>query len=147
MGIEQHIERLKKDETKAQGELGRIHRLRQTFPDLEADTDRWGRVRYMAKSANARVDHVMIHRNCGCCPDSPIHARPYLKFEGEEIYSNPCSAMVGRPSIWGYGFEEDPHWRKAYEDAGINPQILAEIQRYVDSRKEDDEDEDEEGDV
>lgn len=143
MGIKSHVEKLQKDSEKAQAELGRIERLRRAFPDLETDTDRWGRVRYMARSANARVDQVLFHRNCGCCSDSPLHARPYLEFEGETIHSNPCNVMVGRPRFWGGGFQEGAGWRQTYEDAGVNPRIVEKIQRHVDAlaAAEDEEDE------
>lgn len=144
MTILNHIEKLQKESAKAQAELGHIERLRREFPDLETDRDRWGRVRYMAKSANAKVDQVLFHLNCGCCADSPLHARPYLKFEGETIYSNPCNVMVGSPHAWGNGFSEGKGWRKTYEDAGINPKVLEMIQRHVDALANEDEDEEDE---
>lgn len=148
MSIGSHIERLQRESEKARAELGRIERLRREFPDLETDTDRWGRVRYMARSANARVDRVLFHRNCGCCPDSPLHARPYLDFEGETIHSNPCDVMVGNPCSWGGGFQERTGWRKTYEDAGVSFRVVEEIQRHVEylaaaeGEGEDEEDED-----
>ena len=149
MGIDQHMETLRKGQTKAQRELETIAALREEFPDLETDRDRWGRVRYMAKSANARVTDVMIHRNCGCCADSPLHARPYLKLNnGTYIYSNPCDVMVGEPYSWGDGFREYDGWKKTYTEAGINPEVIEQIERHIGylSRDDDDDDDDDEED-
>lgn len=140
------IEQLRKEQAKAQSELTFIEELRQEFPDLESHRDRWGRIRYMAKSANARVTEVMFHRNCGCCPDSPLHARPYLKLgNGTLVYSNPCDAMIGEPYAWGDGFKEYEGWRAKYVGAGVNPQIIGHIERhisYLSEVEEDDDDED-----
>lgn len=143
MAIERHIEKLQKEAAGARAELGRIARLRREFPDLETDTDRWGHIRYMARSANSRVDQVLFHRNCGCCADTPLHARPYLEFEGFKIYSNPCNVMVGSHSEWGDGFKENDHWRAAYEEAGVNPAVIESIRRHIEYLAHDDEDENE----
>lgn len=145
MTMQQHIDKLQKEAQKARQEVHQIEELRKEFPDLETDRDRWGRIRYMAKSANARVNEVLIHRNCGCCADSPLHARPYLKLDnGIEIYSNPCNMMVGEPYAYGSGFREYDGWRKKYEEAGINPQVIERIQSHIEylSAEDDDEDED-----
>lgn len=143
MSIERHMEKLRKDESKAQSELDFIAELRQEFPDLETTTDRWGRVRYMAKSANARVNEVFIHRNCGCCSDSPVHARPFLQLNnGTHIYSNPCNVMIGEPYAYGDGFREYDGWEEKYTEAGVNPKVIEEIKRYI-TTQEDDEDEEE----
>lgn len=142
--LNDYIEGLKKEQAKTQRELSSIEELRMEFPDLEVDTDRWGRKRYMAKSANQRVTEVMFHRNCGCCTDSPVHARPYLKLSnGTYVYSSPCNVMVGEPLSWGNGFKEYDGWRKAYEEAGINPAIVEQIQNYVDQHMEEDDEGDE----
>jgi len=107
MALADHIKRLEKEQAKAQKELDAIVKLREEFPDLEIDVDRWRHTRYMAKSANVRVTHVLFHRNCGCCADSPVHARPYLEFEdGTHVYSNPCDVMIGEPHVWSDGFRE-----------------------------------------
>lgn len=140
MSIADHIERLQKEHSKAQKELDFIEELRREFPDLETTTDRWGHVRYMAKSANARVNDVMIHRNCGCCADSPYHARPYLKLNnGTYIYSNPCDSMIGEPNLWGNGFVESYGWKRRYTEAGINPEVIQQIERFIECEKDDDE--------
>jgi hypothetical protein len=143
MGIANHIEELHKEQNKAQRELDAISALCEEFPDLETDRDRWGRIRYMAKSANARVTDVLFHRNCGCCADSPIHARPYLKLaNGTYIYSNPCNVMIGSPYERGNGFQEYKGWRKTYEDAGVNPAMIEKIQRHIEYQSEEDDDDD-----
>jgi hypothetical protein len=145
MGITNHIDQLKKEQTKAQRELDFITELRQEFPDLEAHTDRWRRVRYMAKSANARVNEVMFHRNCGCCADSPVHARPYIKLSnGTYVYSNPCDVMIGEPYSWGDGFREYEGWEEKYVEAEINPAAIETIRQYVarESEMEDEDDDD-----
>jgi hypothetical protein len=138
--MEQHIEQLKKEQTKAQHELDTIEKLKAEFPDLEVDTDRWGCKRYMAKSANARVTDVVFHRNCGCCSDSPVHARPYLKLEdGTTIYSNPCNVMIGEPT-WGGGFWEYEDWEKRYWEAALSLEAVKTIRRYIDRETEEEDD-------
>lgn len=147
MGMEQHIEKIQKERSKAQQELGAIVELQREFPDLEVDTDRWGRTRYMARSANPRVNEVVFHRNCGCCADSPVHARPCLKLNnGTYIYSNPCNVKIGEPYTWSDGFREYEGWRKTYEEAEVNPAVVEEIQRYIDSLSAEDEEEDDDDD-
>lgn len=144
MSIANHIERLQKEHSKAQKELEFIEELRREFPDLEIDRDRWGRVRYMAKSANARVTDVMFHRNCGCCADTPLHARPYLKLDnGTYIYSNPCNVMVGEYTYSG-SLREYYGWKASYVKAGINPEIIAQIERHIGYLSEEEEDDDDE---
>ena len=141
MSIDQHMENLRKKENKAQAELDFIAELRQEFPDLETTTDRWGKVRYMAKSVNARVNEVLIHSNCGCCPDSPVHARPYLKLNnGTYIYSNPCNVMIGNPYAYGGGFREYENWEEKYVEVGVNPQVIEEIKHYIERRIEEEDD-------
>jgi hypothetical protein len=143
MPIANHIENLQKEQTKAQRELETITALREEFPDLEIDKDRWGRTRYMAKSANARVTNVLFHRNCGCCGDSPLHARPYIKLNnGTEIYSDPCNVMIGSPNDYGSGFYENDHWEQTYTEAGINPAILERIRYHIECLSEDDDEDD-----
>lgn len=140
MSMERHIEQLQKEQSKAQKELDTIEKLKSEFPDLEVDTDRWGHKRYMAKSANTRVTDVLFHRNCGCCSDSPVHARPYLKLEdGTTIYSNPCNVWIGEPT-WGGGFREYPDWEKRFWEAGISLDAVKSIRRYIECLTEDDED-------
>jgi len=140
MGMERHIEQLERGRTEAQRELDAIEKLRAEFPDLEVSTDRWGRKRYMAASANPRVNEVLFHRNCGCCADSPLHARPYLRLDdGTEIYSNPCNVMVGEPYAWSDGFREYDGWREKYESAGVNPRIIERIQQHIDHLSGEDE--------
>jgi len=144
MTISTHMDSLRKEQDKAQKELNFIAELRQEFPDLETDKDRWGRVRYMAKSANPRVNEVLFHRNCGCCGDSPMHARPYLKLSnGTEIYSNPCNVMVGEPYAYGDGFREYDGWKDKYVEADINAAVITRIEQHLAYlSKEDEEDED-----
>jgi len=143
MGIANHIEQLQKEQSKAQKELEAIEKLKVEFPDLEVDTDRWGHKRYMAKSANARVTDVMFHRNCGCCSDTPIHARPYLKLEdGTTIYSNPCNVWIGE-ATWSGGIRESPAWERKYWEAGVNLDAIKIIRRHIEALNEDEEDEDE----
>ena len=141
MALADRIKELEKEQAKVQKELDAIARLREEFPDLETDRDRWGRIRYMAKSANARVTDVLFHRNCGCCSDSPVHARPYLTLEdGTEIYSNPCNVMIGEPHTWDDGFREYENWEKTYVEAGIKWEVIKTIRRYIErqAREEND---------
>lgn len=135
--IDDHIKRLESEATKARDELAKITRLREEFPDLETHVDRWKTVRYMATSANARVDEVEFRNSCGCCPDTPVLALPYLEFEGVRIYSNPCYLYVGERS-YDYSVVPKLRWKKQYEDAGISYHIIAKIKQLLGARGEED---------
>lgn len=137
--LEKEISHLRQQNEKAQKELELIETLRLRFPDLEIDRDRWGRARYMAASANALVNQVEFHYNCGCCEDSPLHARPYMELpEGIRIYSNPCGEWIGERKMFG-GFLGYTKWRRIYEEAGVNAGIIEKIQEHIDSLSEEEE--------
>lgn len=147
MSIKQHIEKLQKTQLSAANELTAVERLRIEFPDLETHEDRWATVRYMAKSANARVDNVDFRYNCGCCADSPLQAMPYLEFNGLRVYSNPFYLFVGEKTYDGY-VQENHKWEKPFEDAGVPASVIDKIRQHLASlaRDEDDDGADEDDD-
>lgn len=140
--IDDHIKRLETEAKKAQDELAKINHLRAEFPDLQTHVDRWKNVRYMAESANARVFQVEFRNSCGCCRDTPVIALPYLEFEGQRVYSNPCYLYVGERT-YNYEVQAKTGWKKQYEDAGISHHAIAKIKSFLEAeapRNEEDED-------
>lgn len=139
--IDNHITRLESEAKKAQDELAKIRRLREEFPDLDSHTDRWKNIRYMAKSANAMVDQIEIRRSCGCCPDTPIIAMPYLEFEGMRLYSDPHYIYIGHQT-YNYDVQEEAGWKRQYEQAGISYHVIKKVKEYLKANAPKPEDED-----
>ena len=104
---------------KLEAEAAQLKKLKAKFPDLTENRDRWGRVRLSAKSANALTTDIYTHHSCGCCNDAPFLARPYLKYEGAEIYSEPASVCIGEKSTSFYGDYWDDDWREKLSAIGI----------------------------
>lgn len=119
--MEKKIEKLRKEADKLQA-------LKNMFPDLSEERDRWGRVRLSAKSANGKTTDIHTHHTCGCCNDAPFIARPYLKFEGEDIYSSPPSVCIGEKSTSYYGEVWDENWRDKLRAIGIPEATIDKLQ-------------------
>lgn len=119
---------------KLEEEASKLRKLKEAFPDLEENRDRWKRVRLSAKSANSKTTHIDTHHSCGCCDDAPFLARPYLIYEGEKIYSNPASVCIGEKSTSYYGDIWDEDWQKRLLDIGT-PQET--VNKLVPSYKKD----------
>jgi hypothetical protein len=130
MAIDSHLKELQKQATEATAEIAKIERLKAEFPDLDSRTDRWGKVRYMASSANAMVNKVEFRRSCGCCQDAALLAMPYVEFEGFRIYSNPHDIIVGQHDDISGVFAQ-AGWKKQYEQAGISHHVITEIKRHL----------------
>jgi hypothetical protein len=138
--INDRINKLEAEKKQAAAELAKITRLKEEFPDLETHTDRWKNVRYMASSANARVFQVEFRNSCGCCRDTPVIALPYLEFEGQRIYSNPCYLYVGSRT-YDYDVQANAGWKKPYEEAGISHHAIAKIKNFLEASAARDEEE------
>jgi hypothetical protein len=130
MALETHQKQLEADLAKAQAEIAKITRLKEEFPDLESQQDRWKTVRYMAASANPRVDQVEFRRSCGCCQDAGVLGMPYVEFEGTRVYSNPHYLFIGE-GAWNGGVIEQHGWRKVFETAGVSYHALDRIKEYL----------------
>lgn len=103
------------------------------FPDLRVDTDRWGRVRYYAKSANPRVTDCTFSHSCGCCDDALLLAHPFLVFSGLPIYSDPPFFTIGER--YEDGDRMDLGCFNKLKEVGI-PEILADkFQEYYNAHQ------------
>ena len=52
--------------------LDKLIKIRNEFPDLEYNIDRWKKLRLCSPSVNKIAKNVDIHHGCRCCSDSPL---------------------------------------------------------------------------
>lgn len=75
--VDNRLLELNKISEDALAEVRRIECFRMLHPDLKTQVDRWGRRYYVAASAIPKCTKMEMHRNCGCCNDSPWEASFY----------------------------------------------------------------------
>ena len=113
-----------------QKEADRLVALREEFPDLRIVTDRWRRERYVSKSVNARATEVNFKHNCGCCPDSPLEARPYIETMGIQVFSDPDRYCVADR----YDYSDDvayPGWKDSFRANNISQQAIDKVENHL----------------
>lgn len=127
----QASEWISKQEKEAEVQLSNVDAMRKAlekFPDLEVFTDRWGKQRWGAKSANPHVTDYEYGHTCGCCSDTGILIRPYLECGGQRIYSNPSSFDIGEGR-----YSDSRHFRFNYDEqfikVGVNPELVKNLLR------------------
>lgn len=113
-----------------QKEADRLVALREEFPDLKIDTDRWRRERYVSKSVNARATEVDFRHNCGCCPDSPLEARPYIETMGVQIFSDPDRYWIGERYDYSYD-TATPGWKDSFHANNISQQAIDKVESHL----------------
>jgi len=124
---------------KANAEKALLEALTKEFPDLKIHTNRWGRKRYSAKSANSRVDQYDSGFNCGCCEDSPLEIWPYLETMGTKIHSDPTGIMVA-DRYDSYDGEEYRKlsayagWKDRFVGNGISEKVINAVEEELRSR-------------
>jgi len=121
----------------AEKKLIQVKHLLESFPDLEIQTDRWDRERYSSAKVNSLADHVDMRHNCGCCADSPLEARPYIRFEDDQlIFSNPDFFFVGEKNV-SHGFDDPTEgWEAHMRAAGISEAAIVLVHEYFKSQIE-----------
>lgn len=119
--------------------------LLREFPDLKISTDRWRRQRYTSRTVNNRATHVDFRHNCGCCPDSPLEARPYIETMGVQVFAQPDRYWVGER--YDCYEVEEPNWERTMRKQEISEVAIASVRSYLEARKpppyDDDDDDDE----
>jgi hypothetical protein len=118
----------------AQAEFARIERLSAKYPQLAQHTGRWDKRMLCAPEVNGLVDKFEWRHNCGCCADSPLEVWPYLEDGGARVYSKPASFVVGER--FGEGDRSHFGWDKALRKVGIRQELIAEIARFLEGRRE-----------
>jgi hypothetical protein len=112
-----------------QEEADRLVALREEFPDLRIVTDRWQRERYVSKTVNARATEVDFRHNCGCCPDSPLEARPYIETMGTTVFADPDKYWVAQQC--DYSDMADPGWKDAFYANNISQQAIDKVESHL----------------
>lgn len=122
----------------------RLVALKSIYPDLKRQEGRWGKKVYASATANASVDSVDLRHNCGCCPDSPLEAWPYLETEYGRVYSLPAMFVVGE-ATYCQGDVPRSGWKERLLENNIAPEAIKiinahfekERQEYIDNLQED----------
>lgn len=140
--VQKKLEEL--EQKKAEAKL--VEALLVEFPDLKITTDRWKRQRYSSASVNARATSVDFRHNCGCCPDSPLEARPYIEALGVQIFANPDRYCVAEK--YNVYEVELPGWEADMRKEGVSDAAIEQVRSYLVAcqpppYQDDDEDEDE----
>jgi hypothetical protein len=127
--------------TNSASELDALGRVEQRFPDLGLHVDRWRRERYMSPSANAICTSVDVGHSCGCCPDSPLEAWPFVVVEGLRVYASGIPYTVGE-GHWNGGDVSDRGWQERLRKDGIPEAVVGVVaSHFADNPPEPDEDE------
>jgi hypothetical protein len=133
------IAELKKDLDLRQAELNRLTKLKEKYPDLTQNINRWKTVRWCSKSFNGLVNDYEYRHNCGCCNDSPLEIWPYLETENGRVYSDPACFRVGQLDWHGHD-QFYPNWQKSMIDAGIATSVIERLAKLDIPREDVDED-------
>lgn|GEM_PF-2158348 len=130
--MEEHLASLKAEATKRLTEHERLHRLRQEFPDLTFQRDRWGTIRYKSATVNSQCNKFEWRRTCGCCSDAGILAMPYVETTLGRIYSDPFYMEVGEGRTYSY-MHEFHGWQDRYRKIDIPEDLIQQIKSLLDS--------------
>lgn len=115
-------------------------KLFMTFEDLDVVNSNpnfptYGKSWYTSKFVNEETDidkiHLTISRGCGCCPDSPYYATPYVTIEGINLYGTPIRCPMGAGLSNGSGIEPDDNRFKRFVDYGYSDTIVEKIEKYL----------------
>jgi hypothetical protein len=110
-------------------------KAKRLFSDVEITKDRWNTERLYSVKANPKTNKVEISHGCGCCSDAALYARPYLKVEGVEVYSDPPSFTIGYGNSYGYGEEESDGWEEKMRESNISEEVIRQCREYLDDNK------------
>lgn len=120
---------------KFEKELSELKRAKDLFLDIEIERDRWSTERLSSESVNEKADRVYFHHSCGCCADSPLLARPYIKVDGINIYSKPASFYIGHLNEYGYGEIESEGWEDRMRESNISEEAIRKTRQYLDENQ------------
>ena len=144
MNIDEEIKAKKLKIAKELEELEIMKKIQEKFPDVEVQTARWGRKRYVSPSVNTLADMVEIAHNCGCCDDSPIELSAYLEIDGITIFAKPAFIYIGQKNKYGYGESPDINWKEILQKHKLSHLVIQKVQDYFDENSETYDDEDNE---
>lgn len=124
-------------------ELNKLLVLKEQYPDLDEQSNRWNNTFYTSSHINKIANEVEFKYSCGCCNDAPLLAYFYTVVDDIRIYSSPFCIAVAEQNINGYGDFPYDNWRELLEDYNINPNLFEKVQLYLDNHPPVDYDEDE----
>lgn len=140
--IDEHLVSLEKQKNEVEEKIRIVTWLRQSFPDLDYEIDRWKNLRYTSASVLSKAEKVAIRHSCGCCSDSPLLARPYVEvrvptdpedMQPIKVYSSPSSFMIGERAYIGEC--PMPGWRSNLLEKGVNEAVINQIELYFEANK------------
>jgi hypothetical protein len=110
-------------------ELERVEKLTTMYPDLSRREGRWKRVVLCSRLVNDQATDVFLRFNCGCCPDSPLEAWPYVKTEHGDVYSDPPYFMVGERH-WISGSTPLENWEASLRRESIAETVITRLREH-----------------
>lgn len=108
--------------------------LLENFPDLELHSLRWS-TQYSSKSINKIVTEFYKKNSCGCCLDSVIKIRPYIKYKNVYIFTNPVEFDIGENSEYN-GPNYLDNWKDKFIETEINPILINKVEQYILQQKD-----------
>lgn len=134
------IEKMEEEVQKQQNKIKQLKTIKEKYPSLKEDKDRWGNIRYYSKEINTEVDNLFIYHGCGCCIDSGVIARPFKEIDNIKIFSDTPGFFVGEGSAIG----DVPYtnWENKLIESNIPQSIIQRIKEHFKEQEELYEDED-----
>lgn len=111
-------------------EADALEKIQQQFPGLSDYEDRWGNKYLKSKCVNSIVNEVWFNHNCGCCPDSPLQAWPYIEVFGRKVHSDPACFIIGERNQFGVGDKEYSGWEEKLRKEGIGEAVISIVREY-----------------
>ena len=116
--------------------LHKLNSLKKSYPDLVRNEYRWGKECFSSKSINDKVTSFEWRNNCSCCPDSAVELFPYLTVGDFKIYCEPACYRVGHQNF-GNGINPFPDWKTKMHAAGLNSNLIQQVQGFLDKHTPD----------
>lgn len=118
----EYKEELEKQKKEIENKLSLFER----FPDLHEYRGRWNNY-LCSKKVNEIANEVEFRHSCGCCPDAVLYAMPYIKIEGNKIYSDPAQIGIGEKQHLG---EKAWHsWKDKIKEQGCSEEVIKKIEK------------------
>lgn len=108
-------------------------KILEVYPDVELKVDRWNREYLCSPSVNTEAKEVLMKFNCGCCADSPLQAMPYVKVEGQTIWSEPQYFFVGDPFNYD-GVLPKKGWKERMRAKNISEEVISKVEASLRAR-------------
>lgn len=136
MSLKNKSDELKEKAKELEKEAALIKELKEKFPDLEEYSNRWNHVHYCSKMIIPKCDKFNMTHSCGCCYDSMLYVKPYIKYKDIKIHSDPVEITVGNQSNYdGVDNEWHDDWEKKLIDLGFSDGLINAVRNRADKDK------------